>query len=263
MVEENSDGAITVDLHPDSQLGSLREQVEGTQIGEIDMTIQPSAVTTPFVDDVKVIDLPYLWPTDSEQKYEVLDSEVGQEILDTLEPGGFTGLGFWPGGYKLFTTGDKEFHELEDLKGLSMRIMDSKVLIDQYEAWGANPVPVPYAEVYNSLQQGVVDGEENPLQTIFLNNYHEVQDNIIQSYHGMMTYLLMANKGWFDGLPGNTQDLIKEAEEEAKTTARETMIDSEKEFKEEIIDSGVDFYELTDEEIEYFTVLICSALFQK
>ncbi|MEQ6390637.1 TRAP transporter substrate-binding protein [Bacillaceae bacterium S4-13-58] len=252
VVEEKTNGQVTVELFPALQLGSLREQVEGTQIGEIDITMQPSAVISPFVDDIKVVDLPYLWPTDIQKTYEVQDSEVGEEILGTLEQGGFKGLGFWPGGYKLFTTNDIEIHEPSDFEGVKMRTMESPILLEQYKAWGGNPIPVPYAELYNSLQQGVVDGQENPLQTIYLNNYHEVQNTIVESHHGLMAYILMANKAWFDGLPGSVRDIIVEAEEVARITAREELAATEDEYRQKIIDSGVNYYELTEEEMEKF-----------
>lgn len=252
VIEEKSNGQVTVEIFPASQLGSLREQIEGTQLGEINITMQPTAFVTPFVDDVKVIDLPYLWPANTEQTYEVLDSEAGQAVLDTLENGGFKGLGFWPGGFKLFTTGKKEIHAPEDFKGLDIRVMSSPLLEDQYKLWGANPTMIEYAEVYNSLQQGVVDGQENPLQTIYLNNYQEVQDNIIESHHGIMSYLFMANKGWFDGLSEDVQQLIYEAEEAGKAAARDMLAETEDEYRQNIIDSGVNYYELTDKEIEKF-----------
>ncbi|WP_283152604.1 TRAP transporter substrate-binding protein [Guptibacillus hwajinpoensis] len=252
LVEEKTDGQVTVELFPSLQLGGLREQVEGTQIGEIDITMQPTAVVSPFVDDIKAVDLPYLWPADREQMYEVLDSEVGSELLSTLDQGGFKGLGFWPGGYKLFTTNGIEIHKPSDFKGVAMRTMESPILLAQYQEWGGNPIPVPYSELYNALQQGVVDGQENPLQTIYLNNYHEVQDTIIESYHGGMTYALMANKSWFEGLPSSVQDIITESEEEARNTAREALADTEDEYREKIKEAGVNFYELTPEEIEVF-----------
>lgn len=252
VVESKTNGQVTVELFPALQLGSLREQVEGTQIGEIDITMQPSAVISPFVDDIKVVDLPYLWPADAEKTYEVQDSEVGDEILSTLEQGGFKGLGFWPGGYKLFTTNDVEIHEPSDFEGVKMRTMESPILLEQYKTWGGNPIPVPYAELYNALQQGVVDGQENPLQTIYLNNYYEVQNTIIESHHGLMAYILMANKAWFDGLPSSVQDVILEAEETARNTAREELAATEDEYRQKIKDSGVTYYELTADEIEKF-----------
>ncbi|MCV9887870.1 TRAP transporter substrate-binding protein [Metabacillus halosaccharovorans] len=252
IVEEKTGGKVKVNVFPASQLGSLREQVEGTQLGEINITMQPTAVVTPFVDDIKVIDLPYLWPPSNEQTYKVLDGEVGQELLGTLEKGGFKGLGYWPGGFKLFTTGDKEVHKPEDFKGMTMRVMESPLLIEQYKTWGATAIPVPYAEVYNSLQQGVVDGQENPLQTIFLNNYHEVQKNVIDSYHGTMTYVLMANQDWFNGLSEDLQNVLLEAEVEGHTAARQALAEVEDEYRQKIIDSGINYYKLTDEEIEAF-----------
>lgn len=252
VVEEKTGGNVKVNIFPASQLGSLREQVEGTQIGEINITMQPTAVVSPFVDDIKVIDLPYLWPADKEQTYKVLDGEVGKELLGTLEKGGFKGLGYWPGGFKLFTTGKKEIHKPEDFKGLTMRVMESPILIEQYVNWGGNAIPVPYSEVYNSLQQGVVDGQENPLQTIYLNNYHEVQKNVIESYHGAMTYVLMANKGWYDGLSDSLKQVIEEAEIEAHNAARSKLAAVEQDYLQKIIDSGVNYYKLTDEEIAAF-----------
>lgn len=252
VAEEKSDGQISVEIFPAGQLGSLREQIEGTQLGEINITMQPTAFVTPFVDDVKVVDLPYLWPADAEQTYAVLDSEAGQAVLDTLEAGGFKGLGHWPGGFKLFTTGKKEIRSPEDFKGLDIRVMSSPLLEDQYKLWGANPTMIEYAELYNSLQQGVVDGQENPLQSIYLNNYHEVQDYVIEGYHGIMSYLFMANKAWFDGLSEDVQNIIMEAEEEGKTAAREALAETEDETRQNIIDAGVTYYELTEEEIEVF-----------
>ncbi|ASN07412.1 C4-dicarboxylate ABC transporter substrate-binding protein [Virgibacillus necropolis] len=252
LVESKTDGQVTVKIYPSLQLGSLREQVEATQFGEINITMQPSAVVSPFVDDIKVLDLPYLLPTKTKQMYELLDSEVGDELLATLETGGFKGLGFWPGGYKLFTTNGIEIHKPEDFEGVTMRTMEAPILLAQYEEWGGSPIPVPYAELYNALQQGVVDGQENPIQTIFLNNYHEVQDTIIESHHGGMTYILMANLSWFEGLPNSVQNAIIEAEKEARNVAREELVASEDEYRQKIIDSGVNYYELTPEEIEVF-----------
>ncbi|MFZ4451527.1 TRAP transporter substrate-binding protein [Salibacterium aidingense] len=251
-IEEATDGNVTVDLYPASQMGSLREQVEGTQLGEIDITMQPSAVVTPFVDSVKLVDLPYLWPASNEQKYEVLDSEVGEELLGTLNEGGFEGLGYWPGGFKLFTTSGTEIHQPSDFEGLTMRTMESPALISQYEGWGGNAEPVPYAEVYNALQQGVVDGQENPLQTIYLNDFHEVQDYVIESYHGTMTYLLMANQDWFNGLDEGTQEAIKEAEVAGVEAAREDLAATEDEYRQNIQDSETEYYELTEDEIADF-----------
>lgn len=252
VVETESDGRIAVELYPAGQLGSLREQVETTQMGEINITLQPSAVVMPFASDVEVLDLPYLWPTNTDKMYEMLDGEIGQEILDTLDASMFKGLGYWPGGYKLITTQNQMVTSPEDLESLTMRVMESPPLIKQYTHWGGNAVPITYAEVYNALQQGIVDGQENPLQTIYLNNYHEIQGHVTESYHGAMTYLMLANLEWFNDLDDETRDLIIRAEAEGRMASRDVLEDTEAEYKENILASDIQYYELSDEEINHF-----------
>lgn len=253
VAEEKGNGKIKVEIYPAGQMGSLREQVEGTQIGTIDISLQPSAVISPFVDDIKVCDLPYIWPSDREVIYEVVDGEMGRELLDRLDTGGLHGLGYWFGGYKLFTTQDKEIHTPSDFEGVKMRVMEAPILLSQYKAWEGNPISLPYAELYNGLQQGIVDGQENPLQTIYLNNFHEVQNQIIESYHGAMMYITISNKAWFEGLPEDIQAIVVEAEQAGKQEARGALLETENEYRENIKATGVNYYELTPEEIEEFT----------
>ncbi len=252
VAEAKSNGKIKVEIYPAGQMGSLREQVEGVQIGTINISMQPSAVISPFVDDIKVADLPYLWPSDRDATYEVLDGEVGKELLTRLDQGGFKGMGYWFGGYKLFTTKSTAIHSPSDFTGVKMRVMEAPILISQYKAWGANPIPLAYAELYNGLQQGIVEGQENPLQTIYLNNYHEVQDYVIKSYHGVMMYVMIANKGWYDGLSEEYRAIVDEAEYEGRLAARVALAETETEFEENIKASGVNFYELTPDEIDAF-----------
>ena len=244
---------VQIEIFPASQLGSLREQIESTQMGVINLSLQPVAALTPFADDIKIIDFPYILPRDREVIFEVLGSPLGQEALAPLSEVGLEGLGFWFAGYKLFTTRRNEIRLPEDFIGLRMRVMDSPLLISQFAAWGATGVPIAYAEVYNALQQNVVDGQENPIQTIVLNNYHEVQDYIIQSYHGSMSYILMANKAWFDGLDAEMQGWMIEAEAYARSALNESYLLREQEYLDVVKGaSNVTYYELTDEQIRLF-----------
>lgn len=248
---------ISVELYPAQQRGNLREQAKATQMGDINITMQPVSTVTPFVDDIKVIDFPYLLPADREKIFEVLDGDLGREALDRLEQGQFKGLGFWFEGYKLFTTKDKEIHSPADFQGMKIRIMESPLLKAQYENWGAIATPIAYSELYSALEQGTVDGEENPIQTIVLNNYHEVQGEIIQSYHGTMTYILMANLDWFNGLPEDVQEAIVEAEAYGREESRKAYAEQEQEYLDVVKNAeGVHYYELTDEEIEAFKATV-------
>lgn len=248
---------ISVELYPAQQRGNLREQAEATQMGDINITMQPVSTVTPFVDDIKVIDFPYLLPADREKIFEVLDGDLGREALDRLEQGQFKGLGFWFEGYKLFTTKDKEIHSPAFFQGMKIRIMESPLLKAQYENWGAIATPIAYNELYSALEQGTVDGEENPIQTIVLNNYHEVQGEIIQSYHGTMTYILMANLDWFNSLPEDVQEAIVEAEAYGREESRKAYAEKEQEYLDVVKNAeGVHYYELTDEEIEAFKATV-------
>lgn len=251
-LEELLGDRVRVELYPNQQLGDLRTQAEQTQLGEIHLTMQPVSTITPFVDDIKIIDFPYILPADREKVFEVLDGEVGQEGLARLSQGGFKGLGYWFEGYKLFTTKNKEIHSPADFKGMKIRVMESPLLIAQYTNWGATATPIAYAELYSALEQGTVDGQENPIQSIVSNRYYEVQGQIIQSYHGSMTYLLLANEAWFDGLPEDVQAAIIEAEEYGRKKSREAYAEQEQEYIQTVKDSGVNYYELTPEEIAIF-----------
>lgn len=135
--------------------------------------------------------------------------------------------------------------------------MESPLLKAQYENWGAIATPIAYSELYSALEQGTVDGEENPIQTIVLNNYHEVQGEIIQSYHGTMTYILMANLDWFNGLPEDVQEAIVEAEAYGREESRKAYAEQEQEYLDVVKNAeGVHYYELTDEEIEAFKATV-------
>ncbi len=246
-VEALSKGQMTVDIYPSMQLGSMREQAEGVQMGSHEMTIQPIAVMTPFVDELQVIDYPFIWPNEAKM-WEILDGETGDLLLEKSEAKGFKGLGFWGAGFKNFTTSNKEIHMPEDFNGVKMRVMPSPLLIEQYETWGASPVPIEYAELYNALQQQIVDGQENPIATIAMNKFYEVQNNLIISNHGFLAYEFIANKNWFDKLSEENKNIIVEAEKYARVIQREKLSEKENAYLDEIKTSDINIYALTDEE---------------
>ena len=245
---------VIVELYPAQQMYDMDTQMEKVQLGEIHLTLQPAAVVSQIADDVKVLDLPYLMPVDNEKQiYEVLDGELGGELLSRIEGTGVNGLGIWYGGYKLFTTNGPEIHSPADFQGLSMRILDSPVLAAQYENWGAEAVPATYSELYSVLEDGVAHGQENPVQTIALNRYQDVQSQMVQSYHGVMHYVLLTNAEWFSGLPEHVQEAVIEAEEYGRKEARKAYAKQEADYIAALESAeGVHYYELTPEEISVF-----------
>lgn len=245
---------VIVELYPAQQMYDMNTQIEKVQLGEIHLTLQPTAAVSQIVEDVKVLDLPYLMPIDNEKLIcEVLDGELGQELMNRIGGNGVHGLGLWYGGYKLFTTNGPEIHSPADFQGLSMRILDSPVLAAQYENWGAEAVPATYSELYSVLEDGVAHGQENPVQTIALNRYQDVQSQMVQSYHGVMHYVLLTNAEWFSGLPEHVQEAVIEAEEYGRKEARKAYAKQEADYIAALESAeGVHYYELTPEEISVF-----------
>ena len=256
MVEKLKDklgDRVSVELYPAQQMYDMDTQIEKVQLGEIQLTMQPTASLTSVCDDIKVMDLPYLMPAEEKQIFKVLDGDLGQEALGRLETSGLKGLGFWYGGYKLFTTSGAEIHSPADFQGMNIRVLNSPVLKAQYELWGAQAVPASYTELYGALEEGTADGQENPVQTIVLNNYQDVQSKMVQGYHGVMHYVLLTNPEWFNSLPQNVQEAIIEAEEYGREKARKAYADQFSGYMETLESAeGVYYYELTPEEIAVF-----------
>lgn len=253
-VEEESGGALEIQLYPDSQLGNQRETIEGTQSGSIEMVVQSVAFVNSFVPDFQVLDLPFLFETE-EKVWEVLNGPAGDKLLEKVEEVGLIGLG-WTGTGFLQITNDKniEVHSPEDLKGLKVRIMQSPIKQAQYETWGANPIAISLSELYNALQQGTVDGQENDLITIDTQKYYEVQSNMSVSDHAYLVMLIMANQDWFNNLTTEQQEIIKNGVDLMVENHAQYLAEDEPTLLQKIEDGGVEIYTLTPEEREAFRV---------
>ncbi|MGI6075556.1 MAG: TRAP transporter substrate-binding protein [Pyramidobacter sp.] len=251
LMEEKSGGKIVVEVFPQMQLGSMREQTEMVQMGTLEMAIQPTSVLTPFVEELSVIDFPFLW-TDKDELCRIMDGEVGQKFYACCEAKGFKTLGLWVAGFKQITTAGKAVKTPDDLKGMKIRVMPSPQLVEQYRSWGANPIPIEYAELYNALQQHIVDGEENPIQSIALMKFYEVQDYLTITNHGFFGYLFIVNNRWFNKQSEEVQKLVVECEAAARMAERKIQASGEEKFLDHIRQSKIEVIELTPENREKF-----------
>jgi C4-dicarboxylate-binding protein DctP len=250
-VEERTQGYYDVQIFPAQQLGALRDQVEGTAVGTIELTQQTPGTVSLLVPKVMVLDLPFLW-TSEEAMWKVLDGPLGQELLQSLEAKGLKGVDFWSSGFKNFTTGKKAIQTPADFQGLKIRVIPSPLLSAQFESWGASPTPVDFKELYTALQQGLVDGQENPPGTIVDVKLFEVQKYMTESRHGFLHYIMMFNKQWFDAQPKENQDILMKAMKEAGQWQRKTMTERDAEATKRIREAGVQVNTLTPEAREQF-----------
>jgi len=251
LVEEKSNGQIKVEVYPNLQLGSLREQVEATQMGTIEMTVTLASVISSFDADLEVLQYPYLLPSNEDELWRIMDSEVGRTIADSLEDDGFKAFSWWASGYKTLTA-NKPLLSPDDLKGIKMRVVPSNILIEQFKAWGANPIPIDFAELYTALQQGTVEAQENPIDTIYTTKVYEVQKHLSHLNHAYQLTIVLANKNWFDSLQPEAQNIIIEAEREANEYERELNKEKNADYMQKLIDAGMTIHELTDDQIQAF-----------
>lgn len=247
LAEEWSKGRLEVQVYPAQQLGGMREVVEGVQTGAIEMAQQPTSILTNFAPQLAIVDTPFLWPNE-EVLWKVLDGEVGKEMLASLENVGMKGFHLWGAGFKHLTA-NKPLRTPADCKGLKFRVMPSPLLVAQFESWGASAVPIDFGELYNALQQKVIDGQENPLQTTKMLKLWEVQKCISLTSHGYIAYPIIANKKWFESLPADLQDVIVRAEAEAAKQERQILKEEEAQYLAEVEKSGMQIVRLTDEEV--------------
>jgi tripartite ATP-independent transporter DctP family solute receptor len=208
LIKQRTNGDVNITVYPSSQLGGARETIEGVQLGTIELANTPTAWLAGFNALVSVLDIPYILPTSRDDSRKLLDGKFGQTVLDSFRKRGIEALALWPGGRKLFTS-NKPLSDVAAFAGQRLRIMDSKILVEQIKALGAIPTVVPFGEVYNALQTGVIDGQENPADATRAMKFFEVQKHVLVTDHGAIVELILANPGWLSRLPENYRTVVK------------------------------------------------------
>jgi C4-dicarboxylate-binding protein DctP len=216
--EELTKGAVKVEVYPNSQLYKDKEEMEALQIGAVQMLAPSLAKFGPLgVKEFEVFDLPFIFNNDADL-HKVTTGPTGQKLLDKLEPKGVKGLAFWDNGFKSFSA-NTPIKTPEDLKGKKLRIQSSKVLEEQMRAIKAMPQVMPFSEVYQALQTGVVDGTENPISNFYTQKMHEVQKHLTLTDHGYLGYAVIVNKKFWDGLPADVRTQLEAAMKESTVYA--------------------------------------------
>ena len=220
LAEERTQGRVRVEVYPNSQLYKDREEMEALQIGAVQMLAPSLSKFGPLgVRQFELFDLPYIFPN-KETLYRVMDGDIGKRLFDLLEPKGILGLAYWDNGFKHMSA-NRPLRSVEDFKGLKMRIQSSKVLEAQMKALGANPQVMAFSEVYTGLQQGVVDGTENPISNLYTQKMHEVQKHLTLSMHGYLGYVVIVNKAFWEKLPADIRATLEKAMQDTSDYERE------------------------------------------
>jgi tripartite ATP-independent transporter DctP family solute receptor len=237
LLAEYSGASITLDIYPNSQLGNERDLLEGVSLGTVPMALISTGPFPNFFPDFGVLDLPYLFPT-PQIAYKALDGEIGTALLAQLDGKGIKGLGFFENGFRHVTNSKREIKVPADLKGLKIRTMENDIHMNTYQHYGASPTPMAWSEIFTALQQGTVDGQENPTIIIETAKVYEAQKYMSLTGNFYSPCVLIINKALFDKLPKAQQDIVVRAAQEAKVWQRNYSQNYEAEALKKIKSAG-------------------------
>lgn len=245
LVEEKTDGRYKIDVYAGGQLGDEKSVVEQLQLGSIDLTRVNATPLTEFSDDIGVLSLPYLFE-DEESKWEHLNGELGQELLETFEGSNLVGLAFYDSGERSIYNSKKLVETPEDMKGLKIRVQPSELAIDIFEAFGSSATPMEYGEVYSAIQTGVLEGGENNFPSYYTSNHYEVANYFTVNKYSGPPEILMASQSLWDKLSDEDKTAFKEAALESVDAQREAWDKLTEESKAAILENGNEIFEVTD-----------------
>jgi TRAP-type transport system periplasmic protein len=244
-VKELTGGAIVISVHPAGELGNDNALLEGIRLGSIDLGLTGNPFFTAFAPRLNVMDLPYLF-RDPDHAHKVMDGPVGQELLKDLDKSRMKGLGFWEIGFRHITTSNRAVKTPDDLKGLKIRTTPNPAHVEAFKLWGANPVPMPFTELYMALQTGAVDAQENPITNIYANRMFEVQKHLSLTGHAYTASIVAMNLAKFNALSTEHQNALLQAVAEAGQFQRELNAKLEREQLQKIREAGLQVIDSVD-----------------
>ena len=237
LAEARTKGRVKVEVYPNSQLFKDGEEMQMLQLGNVQMLAPSVSKFGPLgVRAFEVFDLPFIFD-DEKDLHNVTQGRIGQQLFKMLESKGIIGLAYWDNGFKQMSS-NKPLKTPADFRGQKIRIQSSKVLDGQMRALGATPQVMAFSEVYQALQTGVVDGQENTWSNIYTQKFYEVQKYITVSNHGVIEYAVIVNKKFWDGLPADIRATLDGAMKDATKYANDIAKQENDEALEKIKASG-------------------------
>jgi C4-dicarboxylate-binding protein DctP len=249
-VEKKTNDKVKIIVFPNQVLGNAQRMLELSRRGEIDILITPTAKMSIVLPSMQYADLPFLFPT-REDAYALLDGKVGNMLLKYLNNIELLGVAFWEGGFKNFTA-NKALLKIEDFKDLRIRVMKSRIIMEQFNALKAKPITINFHKTKQALKDGVVDGQENTLNGIVGMEFYKVQSDMTLSQHAYLAYVLTITKKSISKLPLNIQNILIQTAKEITLWNRKENIKEEKKLLEVIKTAGLNIHILPHKERQKF-----------
>lgn len=255
LVKERTNGAYEIEIYPNGALGDERTMLESMQMGTLDMGIITSGPFVNFVPEMGVLDMPFLFGS-NEDAYQILDGEIGQELLGKMEGSNLKGLAYAERGFRNLTNSVKPVNSAADVSGLKVRVMENEVYTATFTALGVNAVPMAWSDALTALQQNTIQGQENPINVIYSYKLWESQKYVTMTRHAYASAIITMSLDAFNKLPADVQTILKESAQEAAEFERAWVADNEAEQMQALKDNGMEIVE--DPDMESFRAAVQS-----
>ena len=225
-IEKGTAGRYKCQQFPSSALGGEREQIEAVQLGTQDLTNTSTGPVGNFVPEVKIVDIPFLF-RDYDHARKVMDGKIGQDVLMAMRSKGLIALAWTENGFRHMTNSKRDIVKPSDAAGLKMRTMENKVHMDGYRTFGILPTPMAFPELFGALQQGTVDGQENPIPVILASKFSQVQKHLSLTGHVYSPALLLLSPKVWNKLSDADKKVFSDAAKKAGAAQRKKVNDDE------------------------------------
>ncbi len=252
LVEARTKGAVKVEVFPNASLGDERTLIEGMQIGTIAMGVITNGPVANFLPEIAAFEMPFMFAS-PEEAYKVLDGPVGQKVLAKLDAINLKGLAYAERGFRNLTNSKKVVKTPADMAGLKIRVMENPVYIDTFKTLGTNAVPMAWTEALTALQQGTIDGQENPVNVIYSFKLNETQKYLTMTKHSYAPALFLMSKKVFGTFNKETQDILVKAAQEAAVHERKWNAEQMAEQLKALKDKGM---QITDPDTAAFQAAV-------
>ncbi|MGB0658543.1 MAG: TRAP transporter substrate-binding protein [Mangrovicoccus sp.] len=239
LLEERTGGRLCIEVFHSAQLGEEKDTIEQTQFGVIDMNRVSMGPFNNIIEETQVVSLPYIFRS-VDHMHKVMDGEIGAEILAAFEAYDLVGLAYYDSGSRSFYNREKPVNSMEDLAGMKFRVQQSDIFVDMVAALGANATPLPYGEVYSSIQTGVIDGAENNWPSYESSGHFEVAKYYTLDQHLIVPEVLVMSKSSFDKLSAEDQEAVRQAAKDSVPVMRELWADREVASEKMVREAGVE-----------------------